>query len=130
MSADLEELTSLYLSAKAVKESAERVFSETQESLLAAMREQQRKSYSHNGRRFTVVASERSTIDEAGLKKSLGAPLWNKITTSSLDRQLLKQAMLTGAVDPVLVAQHTTVQQNKPHIRTSEETQSPSSSED
>lgn len=57
-------------------------------------------------------------VDEAALKKELGAKLWKKVTTPTLDKDKLEEAIVTGLVDPVVVAKHTkTITTSSPYIR-------------
>lgn len=52
-------------------------------------------------------------IDEDKLKKALGAPLFNKLTTAKLDEDKIEAAIALGDVDPNVVAactEHTETQ--------------------
>ena len=101
------------------KEAAEGRFRDAQAMLVALLEERQQKSATVHGRKFTMVASERTVIDEDGLKKGMGAKAWNKFTIRKLDRSKLERAISDGSVDPVLVARHSVVKRDTPHIRIS-----------
>lgn len=101
------------------KDEADRRYRETQAMVVAALESRQQKTATVHGRKFTLVAAERTVIDEDGLKKGLGAKVWNKFTIRKLDRSKLEQALLDGSVDPVLVARHSVVKRDTPHIRVS-----------
>lgn len=101
------------------KDEADRKYREVQAMVVAALESRQQKTATVHGRKFTLVAAERTVIDEDGLKKGLGAKVWNKFTIRKLDRSKLEQALLDGSVDPVLVARHSVVKRDTPHIRVS-----------
>lgn len=75
------------------------------------MAEHQRKTLTietAEGIKFSGTYTQRTTsqINEAGLRKALGARTFNKFTVRKLDRKALEAAMTEGAVDPVTVAQY------------------------
>lgn len=76
----------------------------------------------HNGVTITatVVESTSMAIDEARLKKAVGAAVWKKITTPRLDDKLLEQAIQAGEVDVNVVAQCTTETPRSPYIKLTE----------
>lgn len=78
------------------------------------------KSKTADGHRFTIVQAERTKIDEVSLKKAIGARAFNKLATAKLDQNKVKQALAEGALDPVLLSQHSENVLNKPSIRISE----------
>lgn len=65
----------------------------------------------------TIVAGTRVVIDEVGLKKRLGADLWNKVTTRSLDRKKLDAYLASGEVDVNEVAAVSEEVENAPYLR-------------
>lgn len=67
--------------------------------------------------KVTVVRVQRMKINEAGLKKALGARVFNKFCNMQLDRSKLEEAINAGAVDPTVVSQHTEFVNNKPFVR-------------
>lgn len=67
--------------------------------------------------RATVVQGQTVKYNEAGLKKALGADLWKKVTKQVLDKALLEDKVSTGDIDIHVVAEHTTVKDNKPYVR-------------
>ena len=62
-----------------------------------------------NGNRGTVTATTSMVLDEAGLKKQLGAAVWNGLLVRVLDRDLLAQAVADGHVAATTVAKHTKI---------------------
>lgn len=65
----------------------------------------------------TRIQAERAVIDEARLKKRLGAFLWGKVTTQALDRKKLEQAVASGEVKAAAVADCTDLFPNKPFVK-------------
>ncbi|QGJ92971.1 hypothetical protein SEA_KABOCHA_82 [Gordonia phage Kabocha] len=65
----------------------------------------------------TVVKGEIVTTDDTKLKKRVGATVWNKITTRTLDKGLLDSAIKAGTVSDVDLAASSTVRQRKPFIK-------------
>jgi hypothetical protein len=53
----------------------------------------------------TIVEGSTIVLDEAKLKKKLGAPVWKKLLKWSLDRQLLEDAIARGTVSATTVAE-------------------------
>jgi hypothetical protein len=113
------DLFDAYLLLKAEKDEADLRFRAAQALLVDYFNENKRKSQTYSGHKFTIVAAERTVIDEDGLKKGLGAKAWNKFTIRKLDRSKLEAALNDGSVDPVLVARHSVVKKDTPHIRIS-----------
>lgn len=70
---------------------------------------------------YTATWAQRTSriVDEAGLKKSLGAKVWDKVTRRVLDTTLLQKAMEDDVVDPTVVATHTTEERSAPYVVTS-----------
>jgi hypothetical protein len=68
----------------------------------------------------TLVESEVEEIDQERLKKALGATTWNKLTTASLDKKKLQDAMARGVVDPNVVAQCSSPVKRKPYVKITE----------
>ena len=73
------------------------------------MQEHKRKNLTlaSEGLKFSATYTQRTTneIDEAGLRKALSAPVFDKFTVKKLDRKALERAMSDGDIDPVVVAQ-------------------------
>lgn len=80
--------------------------------LIAEMEAQEIKSTSTEicGIKYTTTATQRTSysFDEAGLKKALGARVYNKFTIAKLDRTKLEEAVQAGAVDAGVVSQYAT----------------------
>ena len=97
---------------------------QAQEELTRYMQANQRKTLtSEDGGktyRVTFVQSVTTKVNEDGLKKAIGAPAWNKLTTAKLDRKKLSAAMDSGELDPYIVGQHVTETPSKPFIRFTE----------
>ena len=95
-----------------------------EEQIINDMTNTRRKTLSHTegDKKFTVtfVQSHTVTFDEAKLKKALGAPAYNKLTTAHLDRKKLEGAVDLGQVDPVVVAQCSTEKTSTPYLRFTE----------
>lgn len=72
--------------------------------------------------KFTYVQNKTTVLDEDGLKKALGAPKFNKLTTAHLDKKKLEAAMDLGTVDPVIVGQYVTEKPSAAFIRFTEGT--------
>jgi hypothetical protein len=68
----------------------------------------------------TVVSPVSEVLDEARLRKALGADVFDKLTTKTLDQDKLKSAMLSGAIDPRIVAQCSAPVERKRYVRVSE----------
>jgi hypothetical protein len=81
--------------------------------LLRVLEEQELKSTTAEigGVKYTTTSTQRTstTFNESGLKKALGARLYNKLTIAKLDKSKLTEAIQEGTVDPAVVAQHTEV---------------------
>ena len=69
--------------------------------------------------RVTTVQNERLNIDEPGLRKALSAPVFDKLCLLKLDRTKLELAIAEGRIDPIVVASHTSHQQNRPYVKLS-----------
>jgi hypothetical protein len=63
-------------------------------------------SYEADGKKFSATYTQRTTnqINEAGLRKAMGARTFDKYTVKKLDRKALEKAMTDGDVDPMVVA--------------------------
>lgn len=85
---------------------------------------QQQKSTStvDGGKRYqaTYVQGETTSIDEAGLRKELGATKFRKYTTEKLDRKKLEAALELGEVDPIVVGRFVQVKASNPYLRFTE----------
>lgn len=76
------------------------------------MRIDQQKTYdwADESRNGSVTYSERSNIviDESGLRKALGARVFNRYTTRVLDRSAMEKALEAGEVDQDVVSRFVT----------------------
>ncbi|QZE10844.1 hypothetical protein SEA_CHISANAKITSUNE_78 [Gordonia phage ChisanaKitsune] len=99
------------------------VIDQEQEELLSAMEEsgissaQATDPATGDVVQATVVKGEIVTTDDTKLKKRVGAAVWNKISTRTLDKSLLDSAIKSGVVSDVDVATASTVRQRKPFIK-------------
>lgn len=66
--------------------------------------------------KMTVVRGTMVKINEAGLKKALGAPLWRKVTKQVLDKSKLEEMVNSGDVDLNTVAAYTDVVPKKAYV--------------
>ena len=69
--------------------------------------------------KVTKVQGIRTIIDEISLKKKLGAKAWEHVSTRVLDKKKLEAHIATGEVDPLVVAECSTEQPNKPYLKLS-----------
>jgi hypothetical protein len=67
--------------------------------------------------RVTKVHARRSVLDEEKLRRSLGARVWDRLTTRVLDHAKLDLAIADGTVDPVVVATCVNTTKRLPYIR-------------
>jgi len=121
---DRDDLLRRYAEARRAEEDAKRRRALVEEELMAEMTKSQLKSTStrDGGKRLqvTYVQGETASIDEAGLRKALGATAFRKYTVEKLDRKRLEAAMDTGEVDPIVVGQFVSVAPSKPYLRFTE----------
>lgn len=72
------------------------------------MAENRRKSLSltMGDKQFSATYTQRTTtqINEEGLRKALGATVYDQFTVKKLDRKALEKAMTDGDIDPITVA--------------------------
>jgi len=119
-----EDLLGRYAAARRKAEDAQREVKLLEEELAARMVKEQRKSAElHDGGklvRVTYVQGETTSIDEAGLKKALGAAEFRKYTQEKLDKKKLEDALDRGDVDPIVVGQYVKVNPSRPYLRFTE----------
>lgn len=113
-----------YAVAKAAVEEATARLKLATAALAEQMAASQTKTFTHRDggkiRRFTYVQNTTSVLDEEGLKKALGAPVFSTLTVAKLDKKKLEAAMDRGTVDPVIVGQYVTEKASAPFIRFTE----------
>lgn len=73
-----------------------------------------REAGTRGSRRFgtykaTFVRSQRSTVDEDGVRKALPASVWHRLTKEVLDPVKVEKALVEGDLDPVVIQMHTKV---------------------
>lgn len=65
----------------------------------------------------TMVQGERVVFNDAALKKSLGAAMWNKVTERVLDKRKLEDQIAAGKVETADVAAASKTTKNKPYVK-------------
>lgn len=65
----------------------------------------------------TLVRSSTVNLDDEALKKKVGANIWRKISTLSLDRKKLEVALQAGDVSDVDVAASSTITPKAPFVK-------------
>lgn len=67
--------------------------------------------------KVTKVAGSSIVMDEERLRKSVGATIWNKITSRNLDKKLLEKAVSEGTVTAGTLAEVSTEKPIKPYLK-------------
>ena len=70
--------------------------------------------------RATLVEASSIVVDEAKLKKAVGAAVWNKCLTPMFDRAKLEQLIAGGTISPVVVASCSTEVPKQAYIKLTE----------
>jgi len=109
-----------YLEALKAADQANDRLTQAKEKLLAYMEEGKTKTIkwtdaSNRIASITYVQSRTPVIDEKGLRKALGARVFDKYTVKKLDKRKMEAAMETGEVDPVTVAKFVTERLSAPY---------------
>lgn len=102
---------------------AEQALALAQEDLTARLSSMGWKSHQYGGYKATLVKNESYKVNELGLKRAVGAKVYNKLTKAVLDKKKLEKAVEDGVVDPVIVAQNSELTTSKLYIRISETTE-------
>lgn len=115
MQEDLLELARLKENITSLQED----YRELEAQLVSQLESAGNKSVSANNGDLTgtVVRGTTLSYDEDGIKRSLGATLWKKVTKQVMDKEKLEAAIVVGDIDPNIIAQHTTEKDKKPYIR-------------
>lgn len=112
-----------FLAAKARKEKAEAELEAQKQALITLMQQEGHKTIAmeHEGTlvKATLAKTTRTSWNEDGLKKALGASDFAKVTTPKVDTKKMESAINLGLVDPNKAAMHCT-QTTSHYIRTSE----------
>jgi hypothetical protein len=111
-----------YVHARALEDRVHEARLKAEARLLEILDEEEIKSSAveEDGVKYTVTAAApRTTVsyDEAGLKKSLGAKKYAKISVQKLDKAKLEAAVQEGDIDAHVVAQHATITQGARSVR-------------
>lgn len=88
--------------------------------LVHLLEAKKRKTVEVNGTRFTVVRREIVRWNEPGLKRALGARVFNKLTTAKLDTKKLDAAIAAHQVDPLQVVAYGEVVPGKTYVKVTE----------
>jgi hypothetical protein len=103
---------------------AEESFKKAQARLVEMIKEKDQKSTSVRAGntiiKATVVQAEQVKIDEPGLRKALGAKVYDDLCVKKIDKNKLREAVTEKKVDAVVVAQHTEVSLGSAYIKFSE----------
>ncbi len=118
-----DDLLQALVAAKAAQRASEDLVADIQAQLVKIAERDELKTIEGSTIRATVVTSERIVYNERLLKKALGAKLWNAIRTEKVDPSKLKKELTSGAIDPVIVAQHSMITKSKPYLRLSDAAQ-------
>lgn len=70
--------------------------------------------HQHNVNKQQTIAQ---VIDQPKLKKKVGAKLWDKITTRSLDKKKMDAFIASGELDAAIVAQCMTEKPSSPFVK-------------
>ncbi len=119
----LDRAIETYRIAKQLAERAQADVEEARDMLVYELEKAGAKSHTYEGHRATVVKTSSYAFNESGLKKALGARVFNKMTTAKLDKKKLEAAMEAGDVDPRIVATYATEREGAAHIRLTESKQ-------
>lgn len=107
--------------AKTKKKAAEAAVHEIEPEVVDLFHQEGLTTVTLQGTRFgkltgTLVESTTVTVDEAKLKKSIGATAYKKLTKPVLDKGLLEDAMARGVVDPNTVSACSIEKPRKPYV--------------
>ena len=109
--------------AKRERERLDREIADLQEAIMTQLDGMGQKSLTvdleDRNIKVTKVQGIRTIIDEISLKKKLGAKAWEHVSTRVLDKMKLEAHIATGEVDPLVVAECSTEQPNKPYLKLS-----------
>lgn len=118
---DYTSLVTRYVMALENRMQAEQAEAAARRELVEYMEANQRKTVSaetpYGKRKVTYSRSTRITIDEKGLKKAIGAKLFNKFTVRKLDRAKLEKALDEGVVSPNTVSPYVKESYSTPYLR-------------
>lgn len=117
-------LVTEYVEAKVALDQLQSRLNELGERLIKQMEADQRKSFRWRAggvqHSMTYVARTTTAIDEPGLRKALGAKIFDRYTKRVLDRKAMEAAMDSGDVDPVTVSKYVNQSLGKPYLKYTE----------
>lgn len=115
-----ERLIAAYAAAKAQVERDQAKLRGIADDLIDYMQVKGRKTLktSKDGYLLQATYSRRTSVvvDEKGLRKRLGAPVYDKYTKRVLDKRLLEEGLERGEVDRVTVTPFITTKHSEPFI--------------
>ena len=118
------DLVAQVIEARKAKDEAENRYAYLAKQLMDEMEANQQKSVSHTdgGKKYSLTYSSReiTTLDEAGLKKELGAVAFNKLCKKVLDRPKVEKMLDEGQLDPMVVGKYAQTKRSAPYLRFSE----------
>lgn len=121
---NLTEAVQQYRVARSNLDYAKQVLEKAESDLLNTMAEGQHKSFTINQgdrqSKVTYVQTETVRVNEAGLRKALGARTFNKYTVRKVDKTKLEDGIARGELDGNIVSEYCEIKKSKPYIRYTE----------
>ena len=114
---DLVAAMDMFAAAKQVKDEVLAEYAKAEEALVQIMQEHGVKSVTGTEAKGTLIEGTRIVIDEAALKKRLGAGMWDKITKQVIDKEKLEARIAVGDIPATAVAVCSEEFPNKPYVR-------------
>ena len=102
--------------AKTNLQQAKDACSALERELCVMLEIEQLKSLTAGDHRVTYVRQTRVKVDEAGLRKALGAKVYDKFTDKKLNRSKLEKALDNGEVDATAVSPYVKEEVGSPYI--------------
>lgn len=121
---DVDGLIEALAVARGERDLAQQKVTNLERDLIELMESRQQKSVTGNTvfGKFQATYVRRTTVevDEAGLRKSLGAKVYDKYTDSRLNRRRLEQALEAGEVEVTAVSPFVSEKVGAAHLRWTE----------
>lgn len=114
-----ELITQLHM-ARQNKIQVEDKIKEIETELIHRMEASSRKSASDGSTRVTYVRPTKVKIDEAGLRKALGAKVYDRFTVAKLDQKKLEAALEKEEIEAEKVSPYVTEVVGTPYLRVTE----------
>lgn len=121
----LDDLSGLFLEAKATEEAAAKAFGEAEQLLVDAIGSAGLESYDHTDAagmvtRLTPVHGETSKRDEEKIEEKLPKGQWLLITKRRIDTKALNGALELGKVSADIIRRYTTSRPKKAYVSVTE----------